>query len=665
VASGTFEAQDHEYPALLEIRLRVTDGGGLSDTASVTLQPQTTDVTFLTQPSGLELTVGSGVPQVTPFTHRMIVGGRTSVSAPLVQVLNGVSYEFVGWTDAPDANRQIVAGAEPATYTAQYEATGQVSTTYLSDLPFSSETNGWGPVERDRSNGEQAGGDGRPITLNGVTYAKGLGVHALSDVRLVVPADCTRLLAAIGIDDESASLGSVSFEIYTGTSLRYASPVMTGSSATQLVDVAVTSGQTLRLVATNGGDNIDYDHADWADARFLCGAGTEPPPNQAPSLTQPANQSHVEGAAVSLQLAASDPDADALAYAATGLPPGVSVNAATGLISGSIAAGAAGASPYTVVASVDDGRGGTDSRTFTWTVTLPAPAPAPTGLAATPTTVDMRLMWDAVPAASGYDVYRASAADGPYEKLNASPLTTAAYRDTSAPRGTSHYRVIAIVNGTPSLPASVAAVRQIHLVGASSGASRTSSTLQLDVPPAPQVGDLMIATVTTAAASTITAPPGWTAVRTDTSGQALRQVVFSRLVANGDPTSFSWTLSQAVATVGTIEVYRGVDTVSPIEANTGRVNAASSSIQITPASSASPHAVAFVAYAVAWNATITAPQVIIDHVGVGTQRGNSRVAVRVGDRVMPAPGTTGPMTAASSKSSVSIGQVIVLRPATP
>ncbi|MFD0524474.1 beta-galactosidase [Paractinoplanes durhamensis] len=40
----------------------------------------------------------------------------------------------------------------------------------VSDLPFLSSTNGWGPVERDTSNGEQPSGDGRPITIAGQVY---------------------------------------------------------------------------------------------------------------------------------------------------------------------------------------------------------------------------------------------------------------------------------------------------------------------------------------------------------------------------------------------------------------------------------------------------------------------------------------------------------------
>ena len=52
---------------------------------------------------------------------------------------------------------------------------GQTSSTYLSDLTWTSMTNGFGPVEKDQSNGWNGTGDGRTLTLNGTTYAKGLG----------------------------------------------------------------------------------------------------------------------------------------------------------------------------------------------------------------------------------------------------------------------------------------------------------------------------------------------------------------------------------------------------------------------------------------------------------------------------------------------------------
>ncbi len=87
--------------------------------------------------------------------------------------------------------------------------------------------------------------------------------------------------------------------------------------------------------------------------------------NRAPTLTQPANQVGTSGASASLQLAGSDPDGTALTYQATGLPPALTLNPATGLISGTLSATAAGV--YTVNASVSDGALSA-SRTFTWSV---------------------------------------------------------------------------------------------------------------------------------------------------------------------------------------------------------------------------------------------------------------------------------------------------------
>ena len=44
-ASGSFVAPDHEYPSHLELRLTATDPGGLSNTTTVQLDPQTVDLT--------------------------------------------------------------------------------------------------------------------------------------------------------------------------------------------------------------------------------------------------------------------------------------------------------------------------------------------------------------------------------------------------------------------------------------------------------------------------------------------------------------------------------------------------------------------------------------------------------------------------------------------
>lgn len=87
--------------------------------------------------------------------------------------------------------------------------------------------------------------------------------------------------------------------------------------------------------------------------------------NRAPVLAQPANQSSMVSATVSLTLSATDPDGTAVTYQATGLPPGLSINSNTGVIAGTLSASSAGL--YTVNATASDGSL-TSSRTFAWSV---------------------------------------------------------------------------------------------------------------------------------------------------------------------------------------------------------------------------------------------------------------------------------------------------------
>jgi titin len=140
--------------------------------------------------------------------------------------------------------------------------------TYLSDLAWLSATNGWGPVEKDMSNGGNATGDGNPLTLNGIKYAKGLGVHAASDITYALNGNYTSFLADVGVDDEEGASGSVDFQVFADGVKIYDSGVLTGNSATGNINVNVTGVNQLRLVVTDGGDGIDFDHGDWAGARL-------------------------------------------------------------------------------------------------------------------------------------------------------------------------------------------------------------------------------------------------------------------------------------------------------------------------------------------------------------------------------------------------------------
>jgi YVTN family beta-propeller protein len=82
-----------------------------------------------------------------------------------------------------------------------------------------------------------------------------------------------------------------------------------------------------------------------------------------PVLQNPGDQSGTVGSTVSLALSATDPNGDVLGYGATGLPPGVSINANTGVIGGTPTS----AGSYNVVVSASDGIN-SDSKSFVWSI---------------------------------------------------------------------------------------------------------------------------------------------------------------------------------------------------------------------------------------------------------------------------------------------------------
>ena len=109
----------------------------------------------------------------------------------------------------------------------------------------------------------------------------------------------------------------------------------------------------------------------------LCGYS-----NRFPTLTNPGNRTATAGQPTSLQLSGSDPDGQPITYAASGLPPGLFVQVATGFISGTPSA----AGTYQVTASVDDGVLKSAAQTFTWTVTAAADTTLPVVSISGPTT---------------------------------------------------------------------------------------------------------------------------------------------------------------------------------------------------------------------------------------------------------------------------------------
>jgi alpha-galactosidase len=145
------------------------------------------------------------------------------------------------------------------------------SDVYLSDLPWTYAANGWGPVERDTSNGEIRGGDGTTLRIRGRSYQKGLGAHAPSLVRYRLQRACTRFTADVGVDDEVNGAGSVVFEVWSDGEKLFDSGLVNGTTPARHIDLDLTGRRDLRLfVGTGAENNNGQDHADWADAHLTC-----------------------------------------------------------------------------------------------------------------------------------------------------------------------------------------------------------------------------------------------------------------------------------------------------------------------------------------------------------------------------------------------------------
>ncbi len=74
---------------------------------------------------------------------------------------------------------------------------------------------------------------------------------------------------------------------------------------------------------------------------------------------------------------------DSISFTSTTLPPGLSINATTGVITGSLPANASDGGPYSVTIVGTDISGATATQTFTWTVTNPAPTATDDALSGT------------------------------------------------------------------------------------------------------------------------------------------------------------------------------------------------------------------------------------------------------------------------------------------
>ena len=204
----------------------------------------------------------NGGAAVTEYTVTSTPGNKTKVGSgsPLTVtgLTNGTNYTFK------------VKAKNSAGYGAESQASNGVTptgpppgdTTYLSDL---NATPGSGTHQKN------ANALGNPMVLNGVPYAKGIGVNSITTVTYALNGQYKNFITDVGIDDSCAGGNKANIQIVVDSQIvgpTGTSAIFTTSSPTLPLSLDVTGKSSLSLTASGAGDGTVCDRIDWANARL-------------------------------------------------------------------------------------------------------------------------------------------------------------------------------------------------------------------------------------------------------------------------------------------------------------------------------------------------------------------------------------------------------------
>jgi len=89
--------------------------------------------------------------------------------------------------------------------------------------------------------------DGRPLSIGGRKFERGLGTHASSTLRVAVDGQAERFAAWVGVDDEIGKQGSVAFQVVGDGKTLWDSGEMRGGDAAREVSVDLKGVQKVVL----------------------------------------------------------------------------------------------------------------------------------------------------------------------------------------------------------------------------------------------------------------------------------------------------------------------------------------------------------------------------------------------------------------------------------
>ncbi|MDD4102294.1 MAG: NPCBM/NEW2 domain-containing protein [Kiritimatiellae bacterium] len=183
-------------------------------------------------------------------------------------------------------------------------------------------------------------------------FTRGVGTHAESWYALDIQGQALAFQATVGLDDEELTRGkgSVIFRVYADNRLAADSGVMRSRQPPATIKADLSGARRVILHVSDAGDGDDHDHADWCDAFFTLKAGTAlnpvtgplceqlgiltPPAPPSPRINGPRILGSRPGNPVLFAIPATGEPP--LIYDADNLPKGLTVDRASGVISGSV-----------------------------------------------------------------------------------------------------------------------------------------------------------------------------------------------------------------------------------------------------------------------------------------------------------------------------------------
>ncbi|MBI1808181.1 MAG: NPCBM/NEW2 domain-containing protein [Ignavibacteria bacterium] len=136
-------------------------------------------------------------------------------------------------------------------------------TIWLDQLDLSAMECGWGTSKANTSV------EGNPLTIAGQKFDRGVGTHAVSTFLLNLDGKGKRFSASVGVDAETGQKkASVVFYLLADEKVVWESSVMHIDDPAKKIDIDLSHVKLLGLLVTGTDDGIDYDHADWCDAKL-------------------------------------------------------------------------------------------------------------------------------------------------------------------------------------------------------------------------------------------------------------------------------------------------------------------------------------------------------------------------------------------------------------